>query len=73
MSYSFDRASFKPARFERGVIGRLPVGTVGSSLAYGPAANPRPLPFVLALLLIVGLSLTLWAGIGWIVGALIVG
>lgn len=73
MSYSFDRASFKPARFERGVIGPLPAGTVEASLAYGPAADPRPMPLVLALLLIVGLSLTLWAGIGWIVGALIIG
>jgi hypothetical protein len=73
MSYSVDRASFRPSSLERGVIGPLPVGTVGSSLTYVPATDPRPLPLVLALLLIVGLSLGLWAGIGRIVGALTTG
>lgn len=73
MSYSFGQASFNCSGPEHAAIDPLPGRTAASSLVFAPADDLRPLPLILSLPLIAGLSLALWAGIARIVGALIAG
>ena len=55
---SFDQAAHRKAVDPAGL------GVVGSGPFERPGKAPRPLPLVIALPIIAGLSLALWAGVG---------
>ena len=55
--------------FARATSRRLWPGRHAASLDPAREQEPRPLPLVVALMIIGVLSLTLWAGIAWLFGA----
>ena len=55
--------------FARATSRRLWPGRSAASLDPARQQEPRPLPLVIALVIIAALSLALWAGIAWLFGA----
>ena len=72
MSHMFNHVHCKSAVFNPSATAPYSTGTA-SSLAQAAATDPRELPLILALPLIAGLSLALWAGVGWSLGLLTFG
>ena len=54
--------------FARATSRRLWPGRTAAGLDPAPERELRPLPLLVALLIIGALSLALWAGIGWLFG-----
>jgi len=74
---SFNQTSSRHAMFDHAVIGPISTRAIACgldrALSRAVLREPRPLPLRVALPLIAGLSLAIWAGIGLLLGVFTLG